>query len=185
MPRKRNIYSKEIPPNLTIKSFTLNQLKLYTEGWPDHAFDKPVEVIPNVWLSGIGFNDNVPKWCKDNNFTHIINAAGSYVTTCNYKTNPISLNINYMELEIEDRSTVNLSRFFKSIKLFFQHAQDSNGKLLIHCIWGQSRSVSCLIYYLMSSQNISYDEALYLIRKVRPVALPNFGFEAQLRNIKT
>ena len=53
--------------------------------------------------------------------------------------------------------------------------------ILVHCHAGISRSVSILIAYLMVVENLSFDEALFSIRKVRPEANPNDGFVNQLK----
>ncbi|KAJ0389363.1 hypothetical protein P43SY_010300 [Pythium insidiosum] len=44
-----------------------------------------------------------------------------------------------------------------------------------------SRSVSMVMAYLMQNHSMGYDDALALVKRQRPVAQPNAGFEAQLR----
>ena len=60
------------------------------------------------------------------------------------------------------------------------------GRVLVHCNAGVSRSSSIVIHYLLTHGLVdSYDNALAVVRKVRPVAQPNEGFEAQLRTVVT
>eukprot|EP00922_Rhytidocystis_sp_ex-Travisia-forbesii_P047454 GHVS01070673.1.p1 GENE.GHVS01070673.1~~GHVS01070673.1.p1 ORF type:complete len:248 (+),score=51.57 GHVS01070673.1:30-773(+) len=55
------------------------------------------------------------------------------------------------------------------------------GKVLVHCYAGHSRSVSICMGYLMRRHHINYDEALAVVRMARAEATPNPGFAAQLR----
>jgi len=165
------------------KNFTDEQKFLLKEGWPEHVFDYPVEVVPGLWLSSIVFDNDLPSWCYKNNFTHILNASGSYGNNVFYHTKPHNYNIKYLGLDIEDRVDVPLYPFLPQIYNFIQEAMNNDGKILVHCIWGQSRSVACLIYFMMIKWEMRYEAALRLIKKVRPCARPNDGFDAQLRSI--
>lgn len=158
------------------------QQKFRNEGWPPHSFDTPVEIIPGVFLSGVGFTEDLPKWCYENNITHIVNAAGSYGRTY-YQTHPHDYNIDYLELDIDDLPNFSLYPFLNQAYDFINQAYNDQGNILIHCIWGQSRSVSCLLYFIMNRWFVNYDSALYLIRINRPAAYPNEGFERELRTI--
>jgi hypothetical protein len=53
-------------------------------------------------------------------------------------------------------------------------------RVLVHCYAGVSRSVSAVIYYLMRTQGLSYEEALARIQTKRPEAFPNPGFVVAL-----
>jgi protein-tyrosine phosphatase len=53
---------------------------------------------------------------------------------------------------------------------------------LVHCWAGISRSVSVVCYYLMVTRNMSYTEAIALVKSKRAIAQPNDGFEDQLIN---
>jgi protein-tyrosine phosphatase len=58
-----------------------------------------------------------------------------------------------------------------------------HGKVLIHCYQGKSRSVAVCCAYLMRFYEYSLDEALQLVRSVRPTACPNHGFMQQLMDL--
>lgn len=58
-----------------------------------------------------------------------------------------------------------------------------HGKILIHCYQGKSRSVAVCCAYLMRFYEYSLDEALQLVRSVRPAASPNRGFMQQLMGL--
>lgn len=156
---------------------------MLNDGWPIHAFDMPVNVYNNLWLSGIAFVDDLPAWCKNNGFTHIVNAAGKFGRNLYYKTNPIDHNINYLELDIDDLPEFNLQPLINQMYTFVHDATAHNThetKILIHCMWGLSRSVTCIIYFMMRHQGIKYNDCLNLIQQVKPSACPNYGFQSQL-----
>lgn len=56
----------------------------------------------------------------------------------------------------------------------------NNGRVLIHCVQGVSRSVTLCIAYLIMTKKIPYQDAFDLLRKNRGVASPNMGFTVQL-----
>jgi len=58
---------------------------------------------------------------------------------------------------------------------------EAHGKILVHCVAGVSRSVSVILYYLMKKYNLSYDDALKIVRHNRNIVGPNTSFERQLR----
>jgi predicted protein tyrosine phosphatase len=175
---------KPTPPGIPLpENINDRQKQLIKNGWPIQAFDFPVEIFPNLWLSGIGFDDDLPGWCGRNGFTHIVNAAGKYGRDTYYKTHPYSYNIKYLELDIDDIPQFSLEPFLSQMYTFVYNAYNQNNKILIHCIWGQSRSVSCLVYFAMIYWSIKYDVAINLVKRYRPSACPNNGFELQLRFI--
>jgi protein-tyrosine phosphatase len=56
----------------------------------------------------------------------------------------------------------------------------SGRKVLVHCYAGISRSVSICVYYLIKRNNVSYEQAITSIKKIRPIADPNPSFARQL-----
>jgi protein-tyrosine phosphatase len=61
---------------------------------------------------------------------------------------------------------------------------DKTKNILIHCYAGRSRSVTCIIYYLMKKYNYNYDQILNYIKNIKPDVGPNLGFEEELKKIK-
>jgi protein-tyrosine phosphatase len=55
------------------------------------------------------------------------------------------------------------------------------GTVLVNCIWGKSRSVACVVAFLMRTQGMTLELALAHVQEKRPVAKPNEGFMQQLR----
>jgi hypothetical protein len=91
---------------------------------------------------------------------------------------------NYRKLEWDDVDTQDILSEMDSVYRWIELQRQQKPNLLIHCAMGRSRSVSVLIYYLMKSQGISYDEALRVVRLRQPHAQPNCHFEKQLRTVE-
>jgi len=58
---------------------------------------------------------------------------------------------------------------------FIDNVKNRNGKVLVHCYLGMSRSVSVVIYYLMKSQSWPLKQALEFVKSKRIVANPSSG----------
>lgn len=159
------------------------QNKLRKNGWPEHSFRTPDNIFENVWLSGIAFDNDIVLWAYNNGFTHILNACGSGGEDI-YQTKPDKLGINYLSLEMEDTVKFTILDYLEDSYNFINDAYDKKGKLLIHCMWGQSRSVSCLVHFIMKKWKICYFDAKNIITYYRPEACPNSGFESQLLSLE-
>tara|TARA_B100000949_G_C14043578_1_gene350543 strand:+ start:147 stop:572 length:426 start_codon:yes stop_codon:yes gene_type:complete len=64
---------------------------------------------------------------------------------------------------------------------FIRHALNSGGTVLVHCVAGQSRSVSVLLRYLSLEYDMGLNASLSMIRAARPTANPNPSFWRQLQ----
>lgn len=89
--------------------------------------------------------------------------------------------IEFYNFELEDNCLFKgeLLQYSKIIKDIVCRNKSKN--ILIHCNEGQSRSVSVIIYYLMTTYKIGFDLSLGLIKKIKPDVKPNPAFESILR----
>lgn len=88
--------------------------------------------------------------------------------------------INYHFIPIKhDRPSQLIIEQCKQIKEIIDSNKDK--QIVVHCTAGISRSVSTVIFYLMSISNKTYEQCLELIQKTRYMADPNDGFEKQLK----
>jgi protein-tyrosine phosphatase len=89
----------------------------------------------------------------------------------------------YHFLPIEDSSSQELisSCAFPVYQIMKQIPATTN--ILVHCQAGISRSVSCVLFYLMKTKDIRYRDALRIAQTARACAMPNFGFEEQLKMV--
>jgi atypical dual specificity phosphatase len=90
----------------------------------------------------------------------------------------------YLNCPILDEPGQSLSAEpFRRALQFLHECHDKKMRVLVHCNAGISRSCSVCVAFLMKQAHLSYDEALALVRKTRPAARPNAGFEEQLRKM--
>ena len=107
--------------------------------------------------------------------TNIINCSGDLCENLYFS------DISYLTLNIRDNVSENIEcLFFKCIN-YISETRAKNGRVLIHCYKGVSRSVSIIISYLIFLHKWSYDEAFDFVQLKRPIANPNIGFYLQLK----
>lgn len=115
--------------------------------------------------------------------THVLTAAGRL------QVQLPSPKPFHMSIDLADHPSASLFEFiddalsFCDLALGSGHCQ-SESALLVHCASGVSRSVSVCLAFLMTRAGLTYEEALEAVRRNRPVANPNLGFQHQLRFIE-
>ncbi|KAF5287865.1 hypothetical protein FQA39_LY15641 [Lamprigera yunnana] len=93
--------------------------------------------------------------------------------------------MHYLCVMASDSPDQNLSQYFSLCNDFIHAARLRDGNVLIHCLAGMSRSVTVAVAYIMSATNLSWKEALKVVRAGRAVANPNLGFMKQLQDFET
>lgn len=63
-----------------------------------------------------------------------------------------------------------------------EQARQRNGRVLIHCQAGISRSSTVAIGYIMKYLNLSMNQAYNKVQACRPIIAPNISFVGQLAN---
>ena len=76
-----------------------------------------------------------------------------------------------------------LSRYFTQVAEFIGQALSSGNKIFVNCVFGRSRSTTCIVAYLMLVQGWTLQSSLCHIRRQRPVQL-NYGFVNQLVDLE-
>ncbi|CAG9333261.1 unnamed protein product [Blepharisma stoltei] len=110
---------------------------------------------------------------KENGITHIIIAAkelephfeGTFV---------------YKKIDAYDQSSSDITKFFEECNNFIDEALANDGRVLIHCYQGVSRSCAVAAAYLISKRGYSCKLALDYIKKKHYECCPNNGFKEQL-----
>lgn len=150
--------------------------KNYSFGFPDFTEDLPTHIFDNVYISGINFCEDLPKWCKENGFKSIISFAHDQ-TNYDVKESKIPIKI----FKIQDSEKENIITHLQDAKKFYDTKKKD--KILVHCMWGMSRSATCIIYFLMCEYNLDFSKAFMYVKSKRPVIQPNKGFMNQLKNV--
>lgn len=132
------------------------------------------EVWPNLYIGNVAVAQN-RKTLHKLSITHVLNAAHSkqgsigdqsfYGNTC-----------TYFGIPAEDSDHFDLGQYFKSAADFIHKALKSkDGKVLVHCIMGMSRSATLVLAYLMLQQRLSLGDALRHVVQKRAI-YPNRNF---------
>ncbi|XP_068161836.1 dual specificity protein phosphatase 13B-like [Antennarius striatus] len=116
----------------------------------------------------------------DLGITHVVNAADG---PRHIDTGPQfyrHTGIRYHGVEAADCRDFDLSPFFTETADFIHAALTQNGKVLVHCARGVSRSAALTLAFLMLKEGLTLVGALQAVRRHRNI-LPNAGFLHQLR----
>ena len=74
-------------------------------------------------------------------------------------------------------------RYFKDVAEFIGQAISSGNKIFVNCVFGRSRSTTCVVAYLMLCQQWTLQSSLNHIRRHRPIEV-NYGFINQLVDLE-
>lgn len=123
----------------------------------------------------LGSQDVAADWSllKNHGITHVLNVASGI--PCFFPTE-----FEYKMLEILDLPEFRLESVFDACFQFIDAAIRHDGKVLIHCNAGISRSVAIIIAFLMRSEGMTYVEAFQMVKCKRSAIRPNPGFVQQL-----
>lgn len=92
---------------------------------------------------------------------------------------------HYLCVMAADNPDQDLTQYFPVCNDFIHGARlrkDCN--VLIHCLAGMSRSVTIAIAYIMSVSDLTWRDALRVVRVGRRIANPNAGFVLQLQDFE-
>lgn len=131
----------------------------------------PVEVYKNIYIGSIhaAFNQEA---LQERGITHILNVSRLPSTFPKHFT--------YLSIDVRDKDDANLLACIPASNIFIEAGAD-NGGVLVHCYGGRSRSSALIAAFLMSSFGWNYHDVFAMIKRVRPVADINHGFQAQLK----
>ncbi|CAI5516785.1 unnamed protein product [Closterium sp. Naga37s-1] len=133
----------------------------------------PCLVDEGLYLGSIGAAHN-RDLLKRSNVTHVLTVANSILPA-----HP--RDFHYTLINVLDSPEVDLISRFQECFAVIDTAKAAGGCALVHCFAGRSRSVTVVVAYLMARRAMTVDEALALVRGLRPEANPNAGFVQQLR----
>ena len=133
------------------------------------------KVIDGLFVGSIR-SLNHPSALKYHNITHILTASDRVQVT-------IEQGIQHLVLKnLMDHPSANILPHLENSLNFIDDAMlKQKTGILVHCVSGVSRSVSLCCAWLMLRKKYTYEDALSLVQKARRLALPNAGFQAQLR----
>ncbi|KAI6658008.1 hypothetical protein LOD99_15723 [Oopsacas minuta] len=130
-------------------------------------------ITETLYISGREDATNL-RVLQANGITHIINM------TTDIPNNFSENKIHYLSLPAMDSHRQSLKEFFKLAFAFIDAAKTKQGRVLIHCHAGVSRSSTMVIAYLMWSRQWRFEGTIQFVKLQRPCIDPNIGFIGQL-----
>ncbi|XP_007956427.1 dual specificity protein phosphatase 18-like [Orycteropus afer afer] len=132
----------------------------------------PSQITSSLYLSsGVAANNKLV--LSSNRITAVINVSVEVVNTF-YE------NIQYVKVPVVDAPTSILYDFFDPIADYIHSVEMNQGRTLLHCVAGVSRSASFCLAYLMNYHSMSLLDAHTWTKSCRPIIRPNNGFWEQL-----
>jgi len=131
------------------------------------------EILPHLFLGSYFAAKDITA-LKKYGITHIVSM-------------PIGIKLHYkhdftyLRFKTYDANEQDLISYFDLVADFIDIVIKNNGTVLVHCMKGKSRSATMVAAYMIRSQGLSVENAVNIIQSKRPIAKPNDGFLAQLK----
>ena len=110
------------------------------------------EIVENLYLGSLGATDIQSKM-DDLGITHVLSLGIRAVAW------PRGL-VGSLFIAVSDTVNSDIERHLPRAVEFIERALEyQNGKVLVHCMAGKSRSGSCVIAYIMKTRQMTYIEA--------------------------
>lgn len=137
------------------------------------------EIVSGFMYLGSFYDATDEVIMSDMRITHVVDATSEHMS----QAVATKLNLTYLHIPVWDMEGVDISQHFPTVLDFVKQAQDVQGKVLIHCRAGISRSSTLVMVCLMQHGHFkSLQEALHHVVTQRPYVLPNPSFRDQLRD---
>jgi hypothetical protein len=130
-------------------------------------------IVPGLYLGDFATACNIDV-LKKQHFTHVVTAILGVDEM--YPDDFI-----YLTLPLRDIRGEEIFPFFSTSSDFIRNAIKEGGKVLVHCIYGVSRSATIVAAYLIKEYGMDANKAVEYIRSKRNVVRPNPGFMNQLQ----
>ncbi len=139
------------------------------------------EIVPRLWLGNKNAAANT-EWLKQHNIAVVFNCT---------KTLPFDSTIPYMyrvpvddNLEPEEINNMSAWAAETQVKLIREYKKGRS--ILVHCHAGMQRSAAVVAMFLITTRNMTADQAMAHIKQLRPIAFfPSANFERAIRQWDT
>ncbi|CAF1341097.1 unnamed protein product, partial [Didymodactylos carnosus] len=123
------------------------------------------EIVPHVFVGNITDAQNRDR-LNEHGITHIVNATPDI--PCKWDSDYHYLRINTLDLVSE-----NIRQYFIPVSDFIAEAVRNNGRVLVHCNAGISRSPTLVLAYMIKLLNMSFQDAYSKMQSLRQIVAPN------------
>lgn len=139
--------------------------------------EEPVEILPYLYL-GSEYHASCKETLQRLGITSLLNVSQS----C---PNHFEDSFIYKSIPVEDSGNEEISIWFNEAIDFIENTKSENGKVLVHCHAGISRSATICMAYIMATKRICMDEAYEYVKSKRRIVSPNFNFMGQLLSFES
>ncbi len=154
-------------------SYTINKLKSLLT----YSFGGNVEgqkILDNIYLGSISSVYDVEE-LKKIGITHVVSVIAGFEP-------PYPDDFKYLVLHALDTGNTDLQEYFEVSNEYIENAIENDGKVLIHCMAGRSRSATILAAYIIKKFGINVEETIKSIKNQRDIVEPNPNFLIQLKD---
>lgn len=113
------------------------------------------------------------KKLKGHGISHVLNVAAQM-------PNFFQGEFVYMKIPLQDTDDANVIEIMPQAYDFIKRVESLQGRVLVHCISGVSRSTTVILMYLMQAHKMQLLQAYKYVHSCRPFIEPNKGFRLQL-----
>ncbi|XP_051821017.1 dual specificity protein phosphatase 4 [Antechinus flavipes] len=141
-------------------------------GTPLHDQGGPVEILPFLYL---GSAQHAAR--RDTLDALGITALLNVSLDC---PNHFEAHYQYKCIPVEDNHKADIGSWFMDAIEFIDSVQARQGRVLVHCQAGISRSATICLAYLMMKKKVRLEAAFEFVKQRRSIISPNFSFMGQL-----
>lgn len=134
------------------------------------------KILDNLWLGAIQSSCNRDE-LKAKNIETVVTAV--YGASAAYP-----YDFNYERAKLRDVEDENILEYFETLLPKIHNELINNRGVLVHCIYGRSRSTSIVAAYLIKYKKMTTEEALKFIKEKRTQIDPNPSYLSQLKEFE-
>ncbi|KAI1900191.1 hypothetical protein AGOR_G00047470 [Albula goreensis] len=164
--------TKTLSVSSSESSFDVSESSWSSCGTPQHDQGGPVEILPFLFL-GSAYHASRKDMLDAMGISALLNVSSN----C---PNHFEGTYQYKCIPVEDNHKADISSWFVEAIEYIDSVKDSNGRVLVHCQAGISRSATICLAYLMKRKRVRLEEAFEFVKQRRSVISPNFSFMGQL-----
>jgi len=175
----------QFPEN--INEFKLHTLNLTGNPAPVEKYSFDIKFLRSYPMIPDQILENLYLGCyEDAKNKHLLKKLGiTHIISVLHEPNPMHHPevFSYLHIRVYDLSSVDLQQHFDECHKFILEGM-KNGKVLVHCAAGISRSATVVISFIMLYKKMKFDEALEFVRLKRGIIDPNASFVRQLKSFE-
>lgn len=138
------------------------------------------EVIPGFLFLGSGRDADDTGFLQRTAISHVLNVTSEWRENRAFE----ALKIAFRRIDVKDFVTSSLVEHFDPALAFIDEARAANGRILVHCVVGKSRSAAIVLAYMMTRHSLSLRAAFERVWAVRDFVRPNDSFFLNLVSLE-